>query len=139
MKKAAIIYNSRTGITKKYAEEIGDYLSNKGLETNVLPIQQYDDAILDDIDYLLLGCWTNGLMFFLKHPDKEWKTFAAKLPNPLKPKTALFTTYKLLTGSMFRNMSKHLNDSLHNPLPELKSRNGELSEGNKKILDSFTG
>ena len=139
MKKAAIIYNSRTGLTKKYAEQIRDYLSNNGVETNVLPIQQYDDAILDDIDYLLLGCWTNGLMFFLQHPDKAWKEFAAKLPNPIKPKTALFTTYKLLTGTMFKNMSRQLNGNVNNPLPELKSRNGRLSENDKKILDHFTG
>ena len=138
MKKAAIIYNSRTGITKKYAEQIGDYLSNKGVETNVLPIQQYDDAILDDIDYLLLGCWTNGLFFFFQHPDKAWNEFAAKLPNPIKPKTALFTTYKLLTGTMFKNMSRQLNGSLNASLTELKSRNGTLSENDKEILDNFT-
>ncbi len=139
MKKAAIIYNSRTGITKKYAEQIGDYLRKKEIETKVLPTEEYSEKIIHEADYLFLGCWTNGLFFFLQHPDKTWKDFAASLPNPLKPKTALFTTYKLLTGSMFKNMSKHLNGSLHNPLPELKSRNGELSEENKKILDSFTG
>ncbi|MCF8236184.1 MAG: flavodoxin domain-containing protein [Bacteroidales bacterium] len=137
MKKAAIIYNSRTGTTKKYAEQIGDYLSNKGVKTNVLPIQQYDDINLDDIDYLLLGCWTNGLMFFLQHPDKAWKDFAAKLPHPMKQKTALFTTYKLLTGTMFKNMSRQLNGSVKAPLTELKSRNGTLSKNDERILDNF--
>ena len=137
MKKAAIIYNSRTGTTKKYAEQIGDYLNNKGVETSVLPIKQYNDVYLDDIDYLLLGCWTSGLMFFLQHPDKAWKDFAVKLPKPLKPKTALFTTYKLLTGTMFKNMSRQLNGSAKAPLTELKSRNGTLSENDKSTLDNF--
>ena len=104
-----------------------------------MPIQQYNDAILNDIDYLLLGCWTNGLFFFFQHPDKAWKDFAASLPNPIKPKTALFTTYKLLTGSMFKNMSRHLNGRANASFTELKSRNGALSEKDKKILNHFTG
>ena len=139
MKKAAIIYNSKTGITKKYAEQICAYLETRGINVIIMPVQEYDDDIPDKVDYLLLGCWTNGLFFFFQHPDKVWKSFAARLPHPIKPKTALFTTYKLLTGSMFKNMSRQLNGSVNSPLTELKSRNGRLSENDKKILDHFTG
>ena len=139
MKKAAIIYNSRTGTTKNYAEEIGAYLRKKEIEANVLSIKEYTEEIINEADYLLLGCWTNGLFFFLQHPDKDWKNFAAKLPNPIQQKTALFTTYKLLTGSMFRKMSRQLNSRVNAPLTELKSRNGMLSENDTKILDHFTG
>ena len=35
MKKAVIIYHSKTGTTKKYGEEIGEYLKNKGVDAQV--------------------------------------------------------------------------------------------------------
>jgi flavodoxin len=137
MKKAVIIYNSKTGITKKYAEEIGAYLKLKELEVIILSIQEFRDEILNNVDYLLLGCWTSGLMLFLQHPDKVWNDFAAKLPNTIKTKTALFTTYKMLTGSMFNKMRRKLNGHIDSCLTELKSRNGKLSQSDKIVLDEF--
>ena len=49
----------------------------------------------------------------------------------------LFTTYKILTGSMFRNIYKHLNGKFTAPSMELKSRNGFLSAADKLKLDSI--
>jgi flavodoxin len=137
MKKAAIIYNSKTGTTKQYAEEIGAYLISQNLEVTTLSIQEYNAEILDHIDYLLLGCWTSGLMFFLQHPEKAWNDFAAGLPDPLQPKTALFTTYKIRTGSMFKKMRKQLNTHIDSCFTELKSRNSMLSGSDQTVLDQF--
>jgi flavodoxin len=137
MKTAVIIYNSKTGTTKKYAEEISRYLQSKGLDTQVTSIQAYSEDMLNNVDYVLFGCWTNGLMVILQHPDKDWVGFAAKLPSMPDVKVALFTTYKLLTGSMFRNMNKQLKGKYATPSLELKSRNGSLSEKDKQALDSF--
>jgi len=137
MKKVIIIYNSKTGTTKKYSNEIGMYLRNNGNEVVVLSIEEYTNDKLNHADYLLLGCWTSGLMFFLQHPEKIWIDFATKLPNPLKPKIALFTTYKILTGSMFKKMHMHLNGLIGASFTAIKSRNGVLSESDKKVLDKF--
>jgi len=137
MKKAAIIVNSKTGTTKKYAEEISKYLQSKGLDTQVTSIQAYSEDMLNSVDYVLFGCWTNGLMVILQHPDKIWVDFAAKLPSMPDVKVALFTTYKILTGSMFRNMYKHLKGKFETPSLELKSRNGSLSEKDKQALENF--
>ena len=93
MKTAVIIYNSKTGTTKKYAEEIADYLKSKGISIRISSIQAYQEQLLNNPDYVLLGSWTNGLMVILQHPDNEWKAFATKLPNMPSAKLALFTTY----------------------------------------------
>ena len=137
MKKAAIIVNSKTGTTRQYAEEINKYLKSKGLDTQVTSIQAYSQDMLNNVDYVLFGCWTNGLMVILQHPEKEWVDFAAKLPSKPDVKVALFTTYKILTGSMFRNIYKHLNGKFTAPSMELKSRNGFLSAADKLKLDSI--
>jgi flavodoxin len=135
--KAAIIYQSKTGTTKKYAEEIESYLQNKGIEATLISIQEYKDEMIQNIDYLFLGCWTSGLFFFLQHPDKEWVEFAKKLPKTLSPKLALFTTYKLLTGSMYGKMYKHLKGKFQKHAIELKSKYGKLSIDDKSVIDKF--
>ncbi len=137
MKKAVIIYNSKTGITKRYAEEMGEYLKAKAIDVQLSSIQEYEKEILNKANYVLLGCWTNGLMFFLQHPEKAWTNFAVELPSMPDAKIALFTTYKILTGSMFKKMYKQLNGKFTFPSLELKSRNGILSEADKKALDNF--
>lgn len=137
MKKAAIIVNSKTGTTSRYAEEISEFLKSKGLDTQVASIQDYSEDLLKNADYVFFGSWTNGLMVVLQHPDKIWVEFAAKLPSMPEAKVALFTTYKILTGSMFRNMSKHLRGKFAAPSLEIKSRNGSLSEKDQEGLENF--
>ena len=139
MSKAVIIYNSKTGITKKYAEEIAAYLNQKKITVKVLPLKNGKNKMITEADYLFLGCWTSGLFLFLQHPDKLWKDFASKLPENLKQKTALFTTYKVATGSMFGNMRKELNGKIADCATELKSRKGKLSDSDKLIIDQFIG
>ena len=137
MKKAAIIVNSKTGTTRQYADEISEYLKSKGLDSQVASIQKYSEDILNDADYVFFGCWTSGLMVILQHPEKIWVEVAANLPSKSDAKVALFTTYKILTGSMFRNMYKHLKGKFATPSLELKSRNGSLSEEDKQALDNL--
>jgi flavodoxin len=137
MKKAAIIVNSKTGTTRQYADEISEYLKSKGLDTQVASIQEYSEDMLNDADYVFFGCWTNGLMVILQHPEKIWVEFAANLPSKPDTKIALFTTYKILTGSMFRNMYKHLKGRFAASSLELKSRNGSLSELDKQALENL--
>ena len=141
MEKVVILFNSRKGTTGKYAREIGKHLEAKGLEVQISSIQgyKYNPEILDQVNYVFLGCWTSGLMVILQHPENVWKEFAAKLPNIPNAKLALFTTYKILTGSMFRNMYKEIEGKLTKPTLELKSRNGSLSENDKKEIDAFVG
>ena len=137
MAKAVIIYHSKTGITKRYADEIGKYLETKGIDVKISSIQAYKAPILDDADYVFLGCWTSGLMVILQHPEDIWGRFAAKLPDMPDVPVALFTTYKILTGSMFNNMRQQLLGKFTDSSVELKSRNGTLSQKDRKTLDHF--
>ena len=137
MKTAVIIYNSKTGTTKKYAEEIASYLKSSGISISISSIQAFQGNLLSDADFVFLGSWTNGLMFILQHPDQEWKDFAAKLPSMPATKLIFFTTYKILTGSMFRNMYHPIKEKFSEPLLALKSRNGFLSATDKIKLDTM--
>ena len=137
--KAVIIYNSKTGTTKKYAEAISEYIKANKVEVVISSIREYKDEILEKADFLLLGCWTQGLIFFLQHPEKVWVDFARILPDNLKSRIILFTTYKVLAGSMFKKMYTQLNDNYNFSFIELKSRTGSLSEFDKISLDKLIG
>lgn len=137
MKHALVIYHSKTGTTKKYANEIGKYLESKAVRARVLSIADFQPNMTEDMDYILLGCWTNGLFFILQHPDKAWQEFAKKLRTAPAVKLALFTTYKFVTGSMFRKMYGHLEDKFSSPAFNLQSRDGTLSQADKLDLDSL--
>jgi flavodoxin len=137
MNKAIIIYHSKTGITKRYAEEITAYLQNREIEAKLIPIESFESGLVKNVDTVFLGCWTSGLMIMLQHPDKIWAEFANRLPD-LKEKTViLFTTYKLATGNMFRKMEKLLTGKLSDIKAELKSKKGKLSEIDKIVLDDL--
>jgi flavodoxin len=135
--RAVILYQSKTGTTKKFAELTKAHLVDKGIEAVLSPIKSYTKEMLDGADYVFLGCWTNGLFIFLQHPDKEWTDFAKKLPENGNAKIALFTTYKLLTGSMFSKMSKHIKGFSRTVSLKLKSKDGKLSESDKMAIDKF--
>lgn len=137
MKKAVIIVHSKTGITRMYAEEMEEYLRNKAVEVTLLSIREYKSGVCADADLVMLGCWTSGLMIFFQHPEKAWNEFAVGFENTGEAKTILFTTFKILTGSMFNKMIRQLGTKVSRPFALLRSRNGSLSEKDKNTLDEF--
>jgi len=137
MKQALIIYQSKTSTTKKYGFAIRDYLQSLDIETKAIPVQNYTPEELEKADYIFLGCWTSGLFFFLQHPDKIWEDFAQKLPDLSNKKVVLFTTYKILTGSMFRKMKKQISNKIKRIELTLKAKNTVLSEKDKMELQKL--
>jgi flavodoxin len=138
MKNAIIIYKSRKGTTKNFSENISDFLSKYGLQVDVKSLEATDPSEVSSYDFIFLGCWTKGLYFILQHPEKEWIKFAEKLGPLNRNKTVLFTTYKLRTGTMFKEMIKCLKfgDPGGN-IQTIKSRTGELPDSERQILSDF--
>jgi flavodoxin len=133
--KTSIIYNSHSGTTKAYAEEIGNLLSGKGIECRISSIEDYDEEYLVSSDLVMLGCWTNGLMILAQHPDRAWKKFVKEMPVIRNKTLALFTTYKIATGSMFRIMKNILADKSDPPKAILKSKSKQLTDKNRSTLE----
>ena len=103
--KAFVTYLSKTGITRKYASEIDAALRANQVESTMQNIHDADPADAGTSDLVLLGAWCHGLFIVLQHPDKSWVEFARQLPDLSGKKVALFTTYKLATGSIFKKMN----------------------------------
>lgn len=137
MAKALILYHSKTGTTKKLSYSIRDFIKTMDIESRAIPIENYVAGDLNGIDIIILGCWTSGLFIVMQHPEKEWIDFANTLPDLSSKKIVLFTTYKLLTGSMFVSMKKHLKIQSGQIGLTFKSRNSALSESNQLKLKEF--
>ena len=137
MKRALVLYNSKTGTTERFALEIGDFLSHEGIDARVVSIFKFKPQDLDGVDIVLLGCWTSGLMIMLQHPERTWVEFARTLPNLGGKKVGLFTTYTIATGSMFKEMKRHLKTNPDGIHLELKSRDGHLKESHSLQMSSF--
>jgi hypothetical protein len=112
-------------------------LHGKVIDAHVTSTTIFREEMLNGADYIFFGCWTSGLMIMLQKPEKSWGEFTEKLPSKQETKVALFTAYKILTGSMFRNMYKELKGKFARPTPELKARGEFLSEKNRQDLDRF--
>jgi len=125
---AWVTYLSKTGITRKYASEIDSHLRANQVPSVMINIHDANPADAADYDVVLLGAWCHGLFILLQHPDKPWVRFARQLPDLSRKKVALFTTYKLATGSMFRKMRKSLKLGDNQPVEIFKSKSGSLSQ-----------
>jgi hypothetical protein len=135
MKKALIIVENKNSTNKKFGEEIAKFLLNRGLSAELIPINSFEPKKLEGADYLLLSGWNNGILF--SRTDNDWVSFVKRLPTLKGIKTALFTTYKIFPGGMFRSMKKYLREKTDNLAFAFKSRDGSLSISDKLDLNDF--
>lgn len=133
-----IIYHSKTGITRDLGFEIRDLLIEAKNNATIKSISEVTDDDIKSADALFIGCWTHGLFIIMQHPDKEWKEYIEKFPEIKDKKVAFFTTYKVATGSMFKNMRKAFKGKLPDNSPLwIKSKNSLLSQENKGKIMAF--
>lgn len=137
MTTAAIVYCSATWTTAGLGEDIERELKARGIETRIAAIGEIDTATLADVDYLFLGCWTHGWFVVNQHPEQAWVDWTRELPRLDRPRTALFTTYKLRTGSMFPRMRRALADKAPRIELELKSKGRQLTDDGRRALGAF--
>lgn len=135
MKKAIIIVQNKNNTTRKFGEEIAEFLLNRGLSAELIPINSFEPKKLEGADYLLLSGWKNGSIF--SRTDSEWILFVKRLPTLNGIKTALFATYKVFPGGMFRSMKKYLREKTDNLSFTFKSSDGSLSVSDKLELNDF--
>jgi len=135
MKKALIIVQNNNNTTKRFGEEIANFLLIRGLAAELIPINSFEPKKLEGADYLLLSGASNGILF--SRTDNEWINFVKRLPTLNGIKTALFATYKIFPGGMFRKMKRYLREKTDNLAFTFKSSDGSLSVSDKLNLNDF--
>jgi len=137
MLQALIIYQSKKGQTKRFAESIALYLQTLGLEAKAVSIFEYKPEDLNNVTHLFLGCWTRGRFLMGQRPQKEWIQVVESIDCSRFSHVVLFTTYNIATGIMYKSMYKHIHPKLSpNPL-FIKSRTSNLSSEHKTSLSQL--
>jgi flavodoxin len=96
--KACVLYLSRTGNTKRFAEAISE-----SIQLPIFDIEASDPSSFKDYDLLLIGTPVTG---FSAAPQVI--SFAKKLSEGSGKRTILFCTYALAKGRTFDVLEKEL-------------------------------
>ena len=97
--KACVLYISRTGNTKRFAEAISELLKAPVFDIATNP----EPSVANDFDLLVIGTPVMGL-----RPAPEVHSFVKRLPEGTGKKTILFCTYALKKGGTLNVLEKEL-------------------------------
>ncbi|MCW4045471.1 MAG: hypothetical protein NWE94_08155 [Candidatus Bathyarchaeota archaeon] len=96
--KACVLYCSRTGNTKRFAEAVADLL-----KASAFDVTRCEASVADDCDLLIIGTPVTGL-----RPAPEVSSFVKRLPEGTGKKTIVFCTYALKQGRALKILEKEL-------------------------------
>jgi len=94
--KALVIWESLTGTTRKAAGLIAAGLQEGGIETRVSPATDVDLAALSAADLVVLGSWTDGLVFLGQKPGRQARLW--HLPYLTGKQAFVYCTYAVDAG-----------------------------------------
>ena len=106
--KVAIVFDSRTGITRSAATAMNKVLEEQGHQCTVRSVAEADPAEVSRADLICIGSWTQGLFIVLQHPTKASMQFISRLGDLSGKRAVVFCTYKLATGSLLPKMAAAL-------------------------------
>jgi hypothetical protein len=95
--KAIVIWESLTGTTRKAANLIAAGLREGGVETTVSPITRVDLAALSAADLVVVGSWTDGLVFVGQKPGRAARLWS--MPFLTGKQAFVYCTYAVDAGN----------------------------------------
>ena len=66
--QAVIIYDGLTGTTEKAAHRIASELKALRVDATPVPIAEVDEATVADVDLVIVGTWTDGIVIMGQKP-----------------------------------------------------------------------
>lgn len=94
--RAVIIYNSLTGTTEKAAHRIASELKALRVDATPVPIGAADEATVADVDLVIVGTWTDGIVVVGQKPAGKKKL--RNLPSLAGKKAVVYCTYAVDPG-----------------------------------------
>jgi hypothetical protein len=100
---AAIIYESLTGNTRKTAVLIGQELAKAGVAASVSPITSIDYQALEVADLVIVGTWTDGMVFVGQRPGRAGRLH--HLPALDRKRCLVYITYAIDPGKTLQKLT----------------------------------
>lgn len=104
--RVVVLYESRTGNTRKAGELIGGAALARGHEVAVRPVERIDFKELALSDAVFVGTWCDGAILFGHRPGSARKLW--NLPVLDRKPAGVFLTYAIHSGSALRKLAELL-------------------------------
>jgi flavodoxin I len=109
--KAQVLFESRTGNTKRAAELIATSLAELGVEVGVSPAGSPDLEAIAAADIVFIGTWVDGLVIAGHRPGDSRKL--KRIPALWGKPVAAFMTYAIHPGNAISKLAKLLEKNQH--------------------------
>lgn len=129
---AAIIYESLTGNTEKTAYFISRELKEAGWDASVSPITRVDYQALEVADLVIVGTWTDGLVFAGQRPGRAGRL--RKMPALRGKRCIVYITYAIDQGKTLEKLSRMMQEKGANVLGGLAIKRNDLEGGAKDFV-----
>jgi len=130
---AIVIYESLTGNTRKAAEAIRGELQAAGVPAVVSPITDIDFKALSEADLVLLGAWTDGLLFVGQRPGRAGR-LNSLLPAMRGKRCVVFCTYAIDSGKVLEKLQAMAERQGANVLGGLAIHRKRIPEGARDLV-----
>jgi sulfite reductase alpha subunit-like flavoprotein len=129
---AVIIYESLTGNTRKAAQLIARQLGKAGAAVVVCPITQLDFQALEVADLVIVGTWTDGMIFAGQRPGRAGRI--RHLPVLDRKKCLVYCTYAIDQGKTLQKLTAIMAERGANVLGGMAIRRNDLEGGAKEFV-----
>jgi flavorubredoxin len=106
--RALIIYESLTGTTRRAAHLIAERLREAGHEAVVSPVTHVDLQALKQADLVIVGAWTDGIVFFGQRPGRAHRL--RRLPVMNGKRAVVYCTYAVDQGHTLEKLAAIVRD-----------------------------
>lgn len=133
-----VIYESLTGNTRAAAHLIAEELSAAGIDTVACPITEVDLQVLSDADLVVVGSWTDGLVFFGQRPGRAGR-IANKLPRIDGKKAVVYCTYAIDSGQTLDKLARIVRMGGGDVVGGFAIKRNDLAGGAAELVDRLLG
>ena len=131
--RVVVIYESLTGNTRKAAGLIADELRRGGHGVTVCPVNGVDYQALADADVVVVGTWTDGMVFFGQRPGRAGRL--RRLPFMQGKRCVVFCTYAVDQGGVLEKLVALLEERGAEVLGGMAIRRDRMTAGVSDFVD----
>ena len=130
---AIVIYESLTGNTRRAGELIGDELAARGVGVAVCPTDRIDYQALARADLVIVGSWTDGLLFVGQRPGRAGRL--RTLPVIDGKRCLVYLTYAIDPGKALSKLEGIVAERGGRVLGGLAIHRSRLEEGARELAE----
>ena len=128
-----MISESLTGNTRQAASVMATHLTAQGVAAVACPITAIDYQALSDADLVIVGTWTDGVVFFGQRPGRAHRLRA--MPSMSGKRAVVFCTYAIDPGRTLDKLRDIVAGRGAEVIGGMAIRRDNLAGGARELVD----